>query len=221
MKALIRIVCSPACAVAAGLLLCSSAHAAVFSFTTDPFANSTALTTPGRQVVGGEDFISFSIANDVFSFNPAVFGLGNSIQFASGLAASLPTSGANVIVLLSFDNDANSGTPFGAGNAADLIASRVTTSGAGFFIYFNQSLDLARLVYSTDLNDSTADLKIMARLTNLSGQAGRDAMPTITASNFQIGSVPETGSTLALLLGTMGLVASARFAGRCQRVAQA
>ena len=194
-------------AAAAGMFS-AAVNAAVFSFSTDPFAGTTALTTPGRQVVAGEDFINFSIANDVFAFAPGVFGIGNSINFASGIASALPTSGANVIALLSFDDDANPATPFAAGNAASLIAAQVTAPGPGFFIYFNQGLDLARLVYSTDLNDNTADLKIMARMTNLAGQPGRDAMPTFSAANFQIASVPETGSTLALALGAAALVAA-------------
>jgi hypothetical protein len=36
----------------------ANAGAATFTFATDPFAGSTALTTPGRQVVGGEPFTS-------------------------------------------------------------------------------------------------------------------------------------------------------------------
>lgn len=71
-------------------------------------------------------------------------------------------------------------------NAADLIASRVTAHGAGFFIFFNQALDLPRLVYSTDLSSSGADLKILARMLNLNGAEGRNLMPVFTAANFEI-----------------------------------
>jgi len=102
----------------------------------------------------------------------------------------------NAIVLQTFDNDANPMTPFGAGNAASLIAGQITSSDPGFFIYFNSGLNLARLVFSTDLGDSTADLKILARMTNLTGQAGRDAIPTFTASNFA--AVPEPSSFLLI-----------------------
>jgi hypothetical protein len=111
-------------------------------------------------------------------------------------------------VLQTFDNDANPLTPFGAGNAADLIASRITTSGPGFFVYFNQGLDLPRLVYSTDLSDHNADLKILARMLNLNGAEGRNAIPNFTAANFDIttatASAPEP-STLPILMG-LGLV---------------
>jgi hypothetical protein len=106
----------------------------------------------------------------------------------------LPTGGVNVVVLQSLDNDANPATPFAAGNAANLIAAQITSPGPGFFIYFNQGLDLPRLVFSTDLDDNTADLKILFRMTNFAGQPG--ALPTFTASNFAF--VPEP-STLLLI----------------------
>jgi hypothetical protein len=211
MKTLFRLVCSGLPAVAAWALLSPAANAAVFTFATDPFEGSTALTTPGRQVVGGEPFISFSIANDVFAFAPGAFAFGNTIQFASGVASALPTGGVNAIALLSFDDDANPATLFAAGSAANLIANQITTPGAGFFIYFNQGLDLPRLVYSTDLNDNTADLKIIARMTNLTGQSGRDAMSTFSAANFA--AVPESASALTLVIAAGALMAG-RFAFR-------
>jgi len=170
----------------------STAQAATFRFETDPFAGSTALTTPGRQVVGNELFIdNFSVANDIFSFDPVVFGVANQVSFFNGLAASLPTGGLNVIVLQNSDNDNDPLTAFNAGSAANLIADRIDVAGACFFIYFNSSLNLNRLVYSTDLSSSTADLKILARLTNPTGQAAIDTLPTFTTGNFEIAAVPE------------------------------
>jgi hypothetical protein len=187
--------------VAAVLMAASTnAHALVFRYDTDPFEGSTALTTPGRQVVGGESFIDFNIAADLFSLESTAFGVGGPVLFANGLAENLPTGNVNVIVLQSFDNDANPATPFGAGNAANLIADRITQQGAGFFVYFNQGLDLPRLVYSTDLSDNTSDLKILFRMTNLTGQNGRDAIPTFTASNFEITTAPVPEPSTALLL---------------------
>jgi hypothetical protein len=193
------------CSAVALLTLCSTAHASSFRFDTDPFAGTNVLTTPGRQIVGGEDFISFSIPTDTFSLESTTFGVGSSVNFVNAAAANLPAGGANVVVLQTFDDDANPLTPFAAGNAANLIASRITTSGPGFFIYFNQGLDLPRLVYSTDLSDNTADLKILARMLNLNGQGGRDAIPTFTAANFAFTSaVPEPSSFLMILLLAIG-----------------
>jgi len=192
-------------AVVVLLALCSVANADTFRFDTDPFAGSTAPTTPGRQIVAGETFITFSIANDLFSLESTVFGVGNTVNFINTLAPGIPASGVNVIVLQTFDNDANPATPFAAGNAADLIASQITTPGPGFFIYFNQGLDLPRLVFSADLNDNTADLKVLFRMTNLSGQSGRDAIPTFTAANFAITTtVPEPSTLVLALVGMMG-----------------
>jgi hypothetical protein len=176
------------------LALSTAANAATFTFDTDPFAGSDALITPGRQVVGGETFIDFSIAADVFAFEPATFGIGDQVLFANDVVGNLSTSDLNVIVLQTIDNDADPGTPFGAGNAANLIAGQITAPGPGFFIYFNSGLDLPRLVFSTDLSDNTADLKILARMPNLLGQS--DILPTFAASNFTL--VPEP-SSIALL----------------------
>jgi hypothetical protein len=198
--------------VLAAATTASTASAAVFTFDTDPFAGSNALITPGRQVVGGELFISFSIASDVFAFDPSVFGVQDQVLFANDLAANLPTSGVNTIVLQDTDNDSNTGTPFGAGNTANLIAAQITVDGPGFFVYFNQGLDMPRLVYSTNLSDNSADLKILARMTNLLGQS--DALPTFTAANFAMitdSSPVAEPTTLALLgIGLAGLGFSRR-----------
>lgn len=192
--------CSTLYVAAAVLTLNATANAAAFRFDTDPFAGSDALITPGRQVVGGEPFITFSILSDFFSFHPTVFGVGDSVLFANDVVTNLPTSGVNVVVLQTFDNDADPITPFGAGNAATLIAGQIMSPGPGFFIYFNSGLDLPRLVHSTNLDDATADLKILARMINLAGQPGRDAIPTFTASNFLISAaVPEPSSALLMI----------------------
>jgi len=180
------------CIGAALLAMCPAAHARTFTFDTPPFAGTNVLNTPGRQLVGGEDFVSFSITNDIFSMDSTVFGVGTPVRFVDSTAANLPPGGVNVVVLQDFDNDANPLTPFGAGNAADLIAGRITEHGAGFFIYFNQALNLPRLVFSTDLSSSDSDLKVLARMLNLTGPEGQNAIPTFTAANF---AITETTST--------------------------
>lgn len=188
------------------LALYSAANATTFRFDTDPFAGTNITSIPGRQVLGGENFINFKVGSDKFQFESSVYGVGDTVQFANALAQNLPTTDVNVVVLDTFDNDNNPLTPFGAGNAADLIASRVTTPGAGFFIYFNQSLDIPRLVYSTDLSSNTADLRILARILNLNGDIGRNTMPQFSVSNFEFtnsstNQVPEPASILLLTSG--------------------
>jgi hypothetical protein len=197
------------CIGVALVAFCSTAHATIFTFNSDPFAGTNVLNTPGRQIVGGEDFISFSPATDVFSLDSAVFGVGNTVHFVNGVASAIPATGVNVVVLESFDNDANPATPFGAGQAADLIASQITTPGPGFFIYFNQALNLPRLVYSTDLSDNNADLKVLARMLNLFGPEGQNALPTFTASNFAFtasSATPEPSSFYLAAAGVLGAI---------------
>ena len=198
--------CSILYVAVAVLMLNAKANAAPILFDTDPFAGSTALTTPGRQIVANELFTVFDIATDVFTFDASVFGI-TSIDFANDVVGNLPTSGVNTVVLRTFDNDNDPMTPFGAGNAANLIPDRLTSPTPGFFVYFNQGLDLAILVFSTDLNDNTSDLKVLARLTNLTGQAGRDSFPQFSEANFAISQVPEP-STLSLLIAAGGLLAA-------------
>src|SRR5262245_28886660 len=96
----------------------ATAHAATITFDQDPFANSTALTTPGRQVVGNELFTTFDPTQDVFQFDASRFGV-SSLYFANGAIGDIPAQGTNFAVLRTFDNDANPTTPFGAGNAAN------------------------------------------------------------------------------------------------------
>jgi len=164
----------------------SAAHATTFTFDQSPFAGTNVLNTPGRQIVGGEEFLPFTPSQDVFSFNANAFGIADTLDFFNGTASAIPASGVNVVVLETFDDDNNPLTPFGAGNAANLIASRISTPGPGFFVYFNQSLDLPRLVYSTDLSSTTSDLKILARMLNLNGASGRNELSDFTAANFTI-----------------------------------
>ncbi|MGE0592098.1 MAG: hypothetical protein AB7G23_12395 [Vicinamibacterales bacterium] len=178
--------------------------AAVITLDTDPFAGSTALTTPGRQIVGGEPFTAFDPATDTIAIDLAtyaVYGFGPAVSVANAEIGSVPASGANVVVLRTFDNDNNLATSFNAGTAANLIAGAVTTPGAGFFIYFNQGLDLPRLVFSTDLTDPTADLAILVRFTNMTGAAGQAALGDFTSANFQ--AVPEPGLALLLAIGAL------------------
>ncbi|HEX4886142.1 MAG TPA: hypothetical protein VFX05_18510 [Casimicrobiaceae bacterium] len=107
----------------------ATAGAATITFATDPFAGSSALTTPGRQVVGGELFTSFDPTTDVFAFDLDVFGVAPPLVIANDVIGGIPATGPNLIVLQTFDDDASAATPFGAGNAANLIAAQITTPG--------------------------------------------------------------------------------------------
>jgi hypothetical protein len=189
-----------AIAVAALLLFggANSTYAAAIKFDSDPFAGSTALTDPGRQIVGGEIQRDFDIAADVFVFDPDFFAVSD-IQFVNDEIGNIPSSGVNTIVLRTFDNDNDPLTPFGAGSAATLIANQITTPGAGFFVYFNSGLNLPRLVYSTDLDSPEADLKVLFRILNLSGNPG--ALALFTANNFAVQQIPEPATMVLMMIG--------------------
>lgn len=155
-----------------------------------PAFDGANVSAAGRRVIGNEDFVSdFNFASDRYVLSAADFGVNDPVVFAAldaNAAGATIAAGANVIVLLNSDNDANAATAFNAGTAATQIANLVTQDGAGFFIYFNSSLNVNRLVYSTNLNDAAADLKILSRQTDLTGQAAIDALDDFTAANFQI-----------------------------------
>lgn len=194
--------------IAAALGLGVRADATVFTFATDPFAGTTALTTPGRQIIGNEISIPvFDFANDVIAINKSVFNVPGLTLF-NGEVGDIPQTGVNLVALRTFDSDGNpaNGNQLAAGSAATLIADRITASGPGFFIYFNSGLDLPRLVFSTDLGSPDADLKVLARFTGLTGQAGRDSMAYFADANFA--AVPEPASW-AMIVGGFGLLGAA------------
>lgn len=179
-----------------------SALAADFVFNTAPFAGSTALQTPGRQVVGGERIISnFNLNTDRLVFDPAVFGVSPQLTFFNSLGASLPRAGADFIVLRDIDADGNTanGILNNAGLSANLIAANAFDAGPGFFLYFNTALNLNRLVYSTDLGNPTSDLQILARFTDQTGTAGAAALQQFSAEN--IAAVPEPATWMMMIAG--------------------
>lgn len=195
-------------AILAALALVSaipSASAAVLRFDADPFAGSTALTTPGRQVFGGnERFVPFDVATDVAEFLVPAFGNGLDSVFSlfNGPAVSLPITGVNVVVLndIDFDGNPSNGIALNAGQAATLIANVIDEVGAGLFVYFNSALNANRLVFSTDLSDANADLSVLARFTNQTGQFAIDTLPQYTIRNFST-DVPEPAAFAVMAAG--------------------
>lgn len=180
------------------LAVVGPAAADTILFNSDPFAGSTALSTPGRQVFANLELFlpAFDVTQDVFAFDTTTFAVPAPVAFASSLASGLPVGGPNVVVLLDTDNDANPATAFNAGTAANLIAAAINTPGPGWFIYWNSSLNVNRLVFSTDLSDPTADLAVLARITSPTGADAIAALPTFNADNFAIVPAPATAGLL-------------------------
>lgn len=190
----------------------AQAHAADNLFDTSPFAGSAANPLDGvRTVFAGQQrsIATFDQANDRFVFDLSKFNAGSWLSFASASSAAPAAAGSNVIVLLDTDNDANAATPFGAGNAANLIANMVTNDGAGFFIYSNSALGVNRLVYSSNLNVATADLSVLARIESPTGAGAQAALAGFNAGNF-VAAVPEPGSYALMLAGLAAVGGLAR-----------
>ena len=71
-----------------------------------------------------------------------------------------------------------------AGVAASAIADTGIADNAGAFIYFNDNLQINRLVYASDLGDSTADISIIGNINSLSGNDALNALPEFKKNNF-------------------------------------
>lgn len=199
--------------VALAVAATAQAHAADSLFNTAPFSGSVANPADGvRTVFAGQQrsLATFDTSSDRFVFDLSKFNAGSSLSFASASGAAPAPVGSNVIVLLDTDNDANTATAFGAGNAANLIASMVTTDGAGFFIYSNSALGVNRLVYSSNLNLATADLSVLARIESPTGAAAQAALGSFNAGNFSVTAVPEPGSYALMLAGLAAMGGLAR-----------
>ncbi|MBL8276292.1 MAG: PEP-CTERM sorting domain-containing protein [Pelomonas sp.] len=179
-------------------LLPATASAADTVFSANPFAGSPADPNDGVRTVfanGQRSLPSFDQAQDRFVFDPAFFAIGGSLSFANGVSGSLPSGGANLIVIR------DTGPGFNAGSAANAIAAAVTTDGAGFFVYHNVGLGVNRLVYSTNLNLATADLAILARVESPTGADALAALPGFAAQNFALTTAVPEPTSLALMLG--------------------
>lgn len=187
-----------------------AAPAAVIDINNNLLAATPDANPDARVVVGNGaiNLAAFDVLADVFRLDLAAFGVTGPIDFVNATAAGLTGSTANVIVLQDSDNDANPATAFNAGTAANLIAAALNIDGPGFFVYFNQTLNINRLVFSANLNVNTADLQILAAIQSPTGAEAIAALPTFSASNFA--AVPLPASLPMLLAGLLGLRALRR-----------
>ena len=204
---------SAALAATLALAVSGPVQAADFLFGTDPFAGTTALETPGRQVVGGATALvipSFDIDGDRLLFDVDAFASALPFEFANALASGLPDT-TNLISLrdIDADGDITNGVLNNAVLSANLIAANTVGAGPGLFIYYNSSLDVNRLVFSTDLSSGMADLAILAVFADQKGTVAAAALQQYGAENFgTTGAIPEP-ATWAMLIAGFGLVGSA------------
>ena len=161
----------------------------IFAYAGDPFEGRD-VSAPEREIIAdNQDLITdFDFAEDKYRFNATDFDVNGDVNFAAVNANAEDATiapGTNVVAVLNSDNDSNPDTPFAAGTAANQIAELTSEDGAGFFSYFNSGLQLNRVVYSTNLNDASADLNVISQQTDLTGQDAIDALNNFSADNFE------------------------------------
>lgn len=197
------------------------AAAVTFAFNENPFAGTAIDPNDGvRQISGGtagfgarQVVNAFDVTRDSFTFDRSAFGLSGNLVFQNAPVGALVGSGPhqpNFVALRTTDNDGNPATPFGAGNAASLIAGALGDKAPGFFIYHNSGLALNRLVFSTDLSDATADLAILAAFATPTGADGIAALADFKSENFSAVPLPATAPLLAAAMAALGLLVRRR-----------
>ncbi|WP_088893904.1 calcium-binding protein [Leptolyngbya ohadii] len=150
-----------------------------FIYSGNLFANGTPALAgqTGIRVLNQPDVITdYTVGQDQFVFDRKDFGNAN-LVFQKGNAAQI--GDGNVIVL----QDAFAA----AGAAARAIANNANVvADEGAFIYFNSTLGVNRLVYSSDLGDG-GKISVLANLDNQRGPGGLTALSTYTAADFALG----------------------------------
>ena len=150
-----------------------------FLFAGNVFANGTPAlnAATGIKVLNTPDVITdFNIREDQFLLNGRDLGI-NKLKFEKGTSSQL-SGDANALVLLD---------PFpNAAAAAKAIANNnAITADEGVFVYFNQTLGINRLVYSSNLKDG-GDISVLANLTNQAGEKGINQLNQFTSKDFAL-----------------------------------
>jgi Ca2+-binding RTX toxin-like protein len=128
----------------------------------------------GIGVVNQPDIITDFQAQDKLVLDSTNIGLAGGFKFQSGNSNEL-AGDANLLVLQ--DGFANAAT------AAKAIAdNNALTADAGAFVYFNNTLGIARFVSSQDLSDG-GDINVLANLDNLKNPAD---LAQFTENNFAL-----------------------------------
>lgn len=206
-----------ALALGLGLASGSASAAVVTDIVVNPLTGSAA--TPGdglRTIVNsGLALESFEVGanGDVFRFLLSAFGIEDGLDFISAAAGRLPAAGVNLIVLQ--DTEDASGAGLNAGSAANLIAAEIETDAPGFFIYFNAGLRINRLVFSENLNLATADLAILAAISNPKDEQAIAELPAF--SNFNFASFAEDAAQVPLPASAWLLTAALAGLGALRR----
>jgi Ca2+-binding RTX toxin-like protein len=146
--------------------LTGGAGADTFVYDGNPFANGLPVlnAATGINALNRPDIITdFDIQQDKFALNGQDLGLTD-LRYLEGNSNQL-FGNNNVLVLT--DAFAN------AAAAAKAIAdNNAITSKEGVFVYFNTTLGISRMVYSTDLANG-GDISVLANMTSLTDVANQ------------------------------------------------
>ncbi|VEP13213.1 conserved hypothetical protein [Hyella patelloides LEGE 07179] len=162
-----------------------------FVFDDDPFKGNPNVVADDdvRQVVNQPyELDDFTIADDLFVIDAQDFNIEDSVEFVNGTIdelTGLAQGGTDANIVVVQDGFAN------AGAAASAIAETGVAQDAGAFIYFNENLQINRLVYSEDLGVGTADISILGNINTLNGDDALNALPEFSEANFAFQN--ETG----------------------------
>jgi len=159
--------------------LIGGAGSDTFVFSGDKFNGATPAAPEAGLILGvnrPDQVEDFDISEDVLALDSEDFGV-DSFTFANGLVDDLSGDADLLVVQDVFVN---------ARAAAQAIADNdAITADEGFFVYFNSTLGINRLVYSEDLGDGGA-FSVLANLNNLTGEDAITALPDFTADNFEL-----------------------------------
>lgn len=144
-----------------------------FLFAGDAFAEGTPVLIGATGITAldrPDNLRDVEIDRDQFVFNGEDFGV-DAIDFVRGVTAEISESGNFIVALDPFAN---------AASAAAIAANDAITADEGFFLYFNTTLGIHRLVHSQDLGDG-GNISVLA---NLNNQTDIAALVNYDANDF-------------------------------------
>lgn len=168
----------------------------LFLFTAEDLTQphpATPVGTTGIFATNTPDVITdFTLREDQLAFNASAFGIDGPLVYAEGVTADLA---GDASILVPFDP-----FPNGAAAAKAIADNPDIIAEEGLFLYFNSNLGINRLVFLQDLADG-GPITVMANLSNLTGQAALDVLPTFAPTDFLFGQ-GAAQRRMELVLGT-------------------
>lgn len=152
---------------------------------------AAAATVPIQNNQDRLNLADFDTDADVFQLHLGSFGITDGLNFTSLLDSTTDIGDlANLVIVVKTDDDNDLSTGFNARSALGVIADSTDTDRAGFFIYHNQGLSINRLVFTENLNDGSASIRILAAILDPVGNEAIARLSAFSAANFEAAPVP-------------------------------